>query len=119
MSDLGKQIDELAEEIAHANAEKGFWDYMDPEFQIPRKLVLIHDEVSESLQVHRNRYGDGPENKSSGMTDDQEAEFTKEIADVIIRALDLTGHYGFPVGLVIMDKLEKNAKRPPKHGKRY
>lgn len=119
MSDTGKAIDDLAFEIAHANEEKGFWDKQDPEWQIPRKLSLIHSEVSEALDAQRARYGDGPDNKSTGMTDDQERDFTEELADAMIRIMDLAGYYELPVGPSIISKLRKNAKRPPKHGKRY
>jgi NTP pyrophosphatase (non-canonical NTP hydrolase) len=109
----------LAVDIAHENEAKGFWEDGDNELIIPTKLALIHDEVSEALQVHRDRFGDSPEDSITTMTDDQEREFTEELADIIIRTLDLAGHYGFPIGDVIADKLEKNRNRPPKHGKRY
>lgn len=113
-----KTLSGLAKDIAHANADKGFWDEGDNELIVPTKLALIHDEVSEALQVHRDRYGDGPENKS-GMTDDQEQDFTEELADIIIRTLDLAGFYGLPIGESLDEKLLKNRSRPPKHGKRY
>lgn len=111
-------LSKLAKDLALANAEKGFWEEGHNSLIIPTKLALIHDEVSEALQVHRNRYGDGPENKS-GMTDDQEAEFTEELADIVIRTLDLAGHYGLDIGGAIDSKIKKNRSRPPKHGKRY
>jgi NTP pyrophosphatase (non-canonical NTP hydrolase) len=113
-----KDLSDLAKDIALANANKGFWDESHNSLIIPTKLALVHDEVSEALQVHRDRYGDGPEN-DSGMTDDQEAEFAEELADIIIRTLDLAGYYKFPIGEIIDEKLEKNRARPPKHGKRY
>lgn len=116
---VGEVIDELAKVISEDNEAKGFWDNIEHEFQIPRKLVLIHDEVSEAVQVHRSRFGDGPDNKRTGMTDDQEAEFSEELADIVIRALDLAGFYKLPVGKLLVEKLDRNRDRPPKHGKRY
>ena len=109
----------LAVDIAQENEAKGFWEDSDNELIIPTKLALIHDEVSEALQVHRDRFGDSPEDSITTMTNDQGAEFTEELADIIIRTLDLAGYYDLPIGEVIEAKLEKNRQRPPKHGKRY
>ena len=111
-------ITSLAREIADANEAKGFWEEADNPLIIPTKLALITDEVCEALQEHRARWGDGPE-KKSGMTDDQEKAFNEELADIIILTLDLAGYYGLDIGSAIVDKLDKNAGRPPKHGKRY
>ena len=112
-----KDLTDLAKEVAAANAANGFWDESENSLIIPTKLALIHDEVSEALQAHRDNY-DGPE-KEAGMTSEQEAEFAEELADIIIRTLDLAGHYGFPIGEILEDKLDKNRSRPAKHGKRY
>lgn len=118
MDRMSQSITGLAEEIAYDNEKKGFWEDSDNPLIVPTKLALIADEVSEALQEHRARWGDGPE-KKSGMTGDQEKAFAEELADIVIRTLDLAGHYQFDIGRIIMDKLEKNKSRPPKHGKRY
>ena len=118
MAPISQQLTDLAVEIADANKEKGFWEEANNPLIVPTKLALITDEVCEALQEHRARWGDGPEN-NSGMTDDQEKAFNEELADIIIRTLDLAGHYGFDIGGAIIDKLDKNTGRPPKHGKRY
>lgn len=41
----------------------------------------------------------------------------EELADVVIRVMDLAGYLEFRLGDCIMLKMEKNRKRPWKHGK--
>ena len=41
----------------------------------------------------------------------------EELADVVIRVMDLAGYLEFRLGDCIMFKMEKNRKRPWKHGK--
>ena len=48
------------------------------------------------------------------MADDIVAE---ELADVVIRTLDLAGHMGVDFGSILIDKMEANKQRPYKHGK--
>jgi len=121
MSKLSKKINKLSEEIYNISDDKGFWSIDDiSDFAIvPIKLALIADEVSEALRVHRDEY-EGPESWSfNNMTNKQEAEFTEELADIIIRTLDLAGGLGLDIGTSITEKIKKNKKRPNKHNKRY
>jgi NTP pyrophosphatase (non-canonical NTP hydrolase) len=113
-------LNELAEDIGQTSEAKGFWsDEIDNLSLIPLKLALIHDEVSEALQVHREEYDDSDEDGVSCMTEMQEADFTEELADIIIRTLDLAGYYDLDIGESIIAKVEKNQARPRLHGKRY
>ena len=41
----------------------------------------------------------------------------EELADVVIRVMDLAGYLDFRLGDCVMLKMEKNRKRPWKHGK--
>lgn len=114
-------LNDLAEDISEMSEGNGFWD---PDGVgdvgiIPLKLALVHDEVSEALQVHRDLYDDSDPDPNTLLTDMQEDDFTEEIADVIIRSLDLCGYYGFNIGDTLLAKLDKNRSRPFKHGKRY
>jgi NTP pyrophosphatase (non-canonical NTP hydrolase) len=121
MSKLGRKITDLSAEICDISDEKGFWDIEDiSEFAIvPIKLALIGDEVSEALKVHREEYEgvEGP--MLNHMTEQQEKDFTEELADIVIRTLDLAGGLGLDIGHSITDKIKKNKKRPHRHGKRY
>lgn len=44
-------------------------------------------------------------------------ELPEELADIVIRTLDLADYLGYPIGDVILKKMEKNRRRPYKHGK--
>ena len=88
--------------LCHDNAkEKGFWD---EKREVGTILALIHSEVSEALEAHRN--GDGE-------------NFAEELADTVIRIADLCGGHGINLEDAIVDKMERNSRRPRLHGKEY
>jgi len=87
----------------HAVAiEHGWWE---EERNLGEVLCLIHSEVSEALECLRNN-GD-PE------------EFAEELADILIRTLDLAAKLNLNIGYALLEKNEKNIKRPYKHGKEF
>ena len=69
----------------------------------PTRIALTHAELSEALEAHRK-----------GLTDDhlphrRGAEV--EIADTIIRLLDLAGAMGYDIGGALAEKVSYNLKR--------
>lgn len=127
---MKKQINALAERIHSDNAMKGFWDdereiaqilidAKSPEYLvtavkkafIAQKLALIHSEVTEGLEADRKDLMDDKITHRLGLE--------VELADVIIRSLDLAAGNGLDIGGAIEDVLENNRKRPFKHGKAY
>lgn len=67
------------------------------------KLCLIHSEVSESMEGDRK-----------GLMDDKLSQYPMaavELADVVIRAADLAGARGYPLGEIVAAKMAYNAKR--------
>ena len=68
------------------------------------KLALIHSEVSEALEAHR----DG----------DMDA-VREEIADVIIRCLDFAASKGWSMEHEVVRKKAKNRERPAMHGREW
>ncbi len=88
---------------------KGFWDE-------PRNdgeaLALIHSEISEALEALRH----------SNPFDEKCPDFLNvevELADAIIRIMDLAGARGWNVAGAIVAKAAFNQTRPHKHGKQF
>lgn len=124
LTSYAQVFDDLSEEISDVAISKGFWDYpeiTDDGFKVPLKIALIHTEISEALEVHRKFYDDGETSSVSGMTPTQEQDFSEEMADAVIRILDVIGYYGLgeDFGDIMIAKIQKNRERPYKHGKRY
>lgn len=122
-------LNKLATEI-HENAKsKGFFD---SERNIGEMLCLIHSEVSEALEADRKgkhfkqlnlrlkNYDVLPETTFQvQFANDVKNSFEDELADVIIRVLDLCAFKGIDIESHIKAKMRYNASRPHKHGKKY
>jgi NTP pyrophosphatase (non-canonical NTP hydrolase) len=98
--------------VHNAATQKGFNDLtMSPLF-VPTKLALIVTEIAEAIEAHR--CGNLPDQHLPGYNG-----VSVELADAVIRILDLAESLKIPLGQVIIDKLRFNAGRPYKHNKLY
>lgn len=68
------------------------------------KIALVHSEVSEAMEG-------GRKNKADDHLPDRKAEEV-ELADAIIRIMDLAGARGLDIAGAIIEKLAYNQQRP-------
>ena len=101
----------IASDVHNMAKEKGFWED-GVERNNGEMLCLIHSEISEALEALRK--GNKP--------DDKLPEFSSvevELADAVIRIMDLAHARGWDVSKAIEAKIRYNAGRPYKHGKSF
>ena len=123
-------LNELAKKV-HENAKsKGFYD---KEKNIGEMLCLIHSEVSEALEADRNRLhcklDKSQENVLMGWTSDVDFQkeykdkvkgsFEEEMADIVIRVLDMCAYKNINLDFHVKAKMRYNSSRKFMHGKRY
>lgn len=74
---------------------------------LPEQLMLIVTEVSEAMEAYR----DGNIHGIHGVGE--------ELADVIIRTVNLASQLGVDLDRCVQHKTEKNRNRPFKHGRQH
>jgi NTP pyrophosphatase (non-canonical NTP hydrolase) len=104
-------LNELAVELHKTATDKGFWDTSVDDIFIAKQCMMIVSEVTEVMEAVR---------KSKGSE-----EVTKEIADILIRTLDLyagmfnNGYVSHSLDKMFEEKTQFNITRPEKHGVRF
>jgi len=131
--------------LANTNSKShGFWegvDHNDPTV-LGLKCALIHSETSELLEAYRKDPKADCGKKFPDTYSDAEEDLTfsggkfsggaqrlipggpiglnleeEELADIIIRVLDLAGQRNIDLGRAVLVKMAYNSTRPHKHGK--
>jgi len=133
-------LNESAKIIHEGNKKRGFYD--NREKNIGELLMLVVSELGEALEAHRkgvesNLKSFESDLKYAGFDIDSEFEnseipwfvnrfkstikdgFEDEIADSVIRLLDICGYLEIDIDRHINLKLAYNSTRPHKHGKNY
>lgn len=125
-------INNLAKEIHAINVKNGFYE---EEKNIGEMIALIHSEASEALEADRKGAYANMEAQDHLWEifdeDDFDEEFSfsdwfrfnikdtfeDELADIMIRVMDLAAHKGIDLEKHIRGKMRYNSLREYKHGK--
>jgi NTP pyrophosphatase (non-canonical NTP hydrolase) len=103
-------LNQLGQE-AYDNAKAhGFYD--DPP-SVPERLCLIHSEVSEALEDFRDGKMD-----LSFEENGKPVGFPSELADSLIRIVDLAYYLGIDLDEAVKVKMAYNQTRPYRHGRK-
>ena len=99
--------------ISHSISQnKGFWE---KERNNGELLALCHSELSEALEELR----DGNAPTKTYEISKKPCGFGVELADCVIRIMDICEYYKIDLEQIILDKMAYNNERPMKHGKAF
>jgi len=119
-------LNDLAKQVHQVNKDKGFWD---KKRNVGEMLMLVTSELGEAMEAHRkgkfanweafeanqNKTANAPENFKKYIKD----SFEDEIADALLRLLDMAAGLNIDLDKQIRTKLDYNRSRERFHGKNY
>ncbi len=106
-----KYLDEMADHLHIIAKEKGFWPEKVDDIFITKQLMMVVSEAVEVMEAIRKDKG--------------KEEIADEVADIIIRTLDLyaglveNGYTDISLDTALDNKVEFNKDRPERHGVRF
>lgn len=113
-TELATEINTAVSLVHHQNVEAGWWNDLHTgedlrgKRNVPEMLCLIHSEISEAMEGHRKN-----------LMDDKlphRPMIEVELADAVIRIMDLSGGLNLDLGGAIAEKLAFNRTRAD-HGR--
>lgn len=114
------ELTEMAREVHRVAKEKGWYDQPETTHQfIMRSVANIHGEASELWEAERKGHCDADCDKAIKMREICVMPLTcleEELADIIIRTLDVAAHLGVNIGACVASKHAYNQTREYRHG---
>ena len=104
-------LEDMSKEIHNTAKEKGFWPEKVDDVFIAKQLLMIVSEVVEAMEAIRKDKG--------------KQEVADEMADIIIRTLDLyqglkdNGYVDADLQVALNNKTNFNKSRPERHGVKF
>lgn len=141
-------LNKMAVDVFQNNKKQGFWPENVKERNVPETLMLIVSELAEALEALRDanvmqkydtdilqdiytelvKYNEAEKSTLSDLQNEQFFRFFKknvkntfedELADALIRILDLAGALNIDIENHVKFKVKFNTLRPAKHGKEF
>jgi len=105
-------LNKLKFDCGEQAAASGWWDPSKKQDgrEIPTLLMLIVTEVAEAMEAYRKV---GPDRVR------YDANFVEELADVIIRIMDMSYRFDLPLSTAILNKMDANKERSHRHGGKH
>jgi len=108
MLEVNYTLNSLSKSVYADNVAAGWWTDLSTGEPLKRNvgelLCLVHSEISEAMEGYRKNL---PDDKLP-----HRSMFEVELADAIIRILDIAGHFKLDLDGAIKEKLAYNAERP-------